>query len=79
MSTTYVYLSDECLHANIGMNCNRGKEETYQPLLNAGTNWYDARRSIDLILAKDNTLELTITPVDGGQAKLPELRWKDFM
>ena len=44
LSTTYVYLSDECLHANIGMNCNRGKEETYQPLLNAGTNWYDARR-----------------------------------
>ena len=73
LSTTYVYLSDECLHANIGMNCNRGKEETYQPLLNAGTNWYDARRSIDLILAKDNTLELTITPVDGGQAKIARI------
>lgn len=27
LSTTYVYLSDECLHANIGMNCNRGKRK----------------------------------------------------
>lgn len=73
LSTSYVYLSEEALHANIGMHCNRGKEEIYYPLLDAGTNWYDADRQIDLILARDNTLALTITPVDGGQPRIARI------
>lgn len=70
LTTSYVYLSEEKLRANIGMNCNRGKEEVYQPLLDAGTNWYDATKQLDLILARDNTLSIMVTPLDGGKPKV---------
>lgn len=73
LSTSYVYLSEEKLRANIGMNCNKGQEEIYQPLLDAGTNWYDARKQIDLILARDNTLTITITPLDGGNPRIARI------
>lgn len=73
LSTDYVYLSDERLRANIGMNCNRGREEIYLPLLDAGTNWYDAHKELDLLLARDNTLSLMITPVDGTKPRIARI------
>lgn len=73
LTTSYVYLSEDKLRANIGMKCNKGQEEIYQPLLDAGTNWYDAKKQLDLILAKNNTLSVMITPLDGGQARIAQI------
>lgn len=56
LSTSYVYLSDDKLRANIGMTCDRGQEEIYLPILDAGTNWYDAKKEFDVMLVKDNTI-----------------------
>lgn len=73
LSTSYVYLSDDKLRANIGMTCDRGREEIYFPILDAGTNWYDAKREFDVMLVKNNTITLNIAPVDGGKARLAKI------
>ena len=73
LSKDYVYLSEEKLKANIGIECNRGTEKTYQPLLDAGTNWFEAKREIDFILAKENRMPITETPLDGGRPRVAEI------
>ena len=73
LSTSYVYLSDDKLRANIGMTCDRGREEIYFPILDAGTSWYDAKREFDVMLTKNNTITLNIAPVDGGKSRLAKI------
>jgi hypothetical protein len=65
LSTAYVYLSDDKLRANIGMTCDSGQSEIYYPILNAGTNWYDAKNTFDVMLIKNNVITFNISPVDG--------------
>ena len=73
LSKDYVFLSEEKLKANIGIECNRGQEKAYQPLLDAGTSWFEARKEIDFILAKNNRLPLTVTPLDSGRPRIAEI------
>ncbi len=69
----YVHLSDEKLVANLGMQCNKGKQEIYLPLLHAGMNWYDAGKELDIMLSKNNKIAITITPVDGRAPRIAEI------
>lgn len=73
LTDSYIFLSEDKIRANIGMQCNKGQEEIYLPLLNAGTNWFEARKTLDLILAKNNKLSLTITPLDGSVPRIAEI------
>lgn len=73
LSKEYVYLSEEKLKANIGIECNKGSQKGYQPLLDAGTNWFDAKKEMDFILAKHNGVLLTVTPLNGGRQRIAEI------
>ncbi len=73
LSTSYVYLSPDKLRANIGMECDRGQEAVYLPILNAGTSWYDAKKELDVMLVRNNTIALTITPVDGSRTRVAQI------
>lgn len=73
LSSLYVYLSDDKLRANIGMTCDRGQGEIYFPILDAGTNWYDAKCEFDVMLAINNTITLNIAPVDGGRTRIAKI------
>ncbi len=73
LSNEYVYLSDDKLRANIGMKCDKGQEEIYFPILNAGTSWYDVDKEFDVMLVKNNTLSLTITPIDGSRTRVANI------
>lgn len=73
LSTSYVYLSPDKLRANIGMECDRGQEAVYLPILNAGTSWYDAKKELDVMLVRNNTFALTITPVDGSRTRVAQI------
>lgn len=73
LSGEYIYLSDDKLRANIGMKCDRGQEEIYFPILNAGTSWYDVAKEFDVMLVKNNTLSLTITPIDGSRTRIANI------
>lgn len=69
LSAAYVYLSEDKLRANIGMTCDRGQTEVYYPILDAGTNWYDAKKVFDVMLVKNNVITLNIVPVDGSRTR----------
>lgn len=73
ISRDYMFLSAEKLKANIGIECNKGQEKTYQPLLDAGTNWFEAKKEIDFMLAKENRILLTVTPLDSGRPRIAEI------
>ncbi|MDE6220272.1 MAG: hypothetical protein K2G51_07605 [Lachnospiraceae bacterium] len=73
LSTSYVYLSEDKLRANIGMTCDRGQVEVYYPILDAGTNWYDAQNTFDVMLVKNNAITLNISPVDGRKTRVARI------
>lgn len=73
LSTSYVYLSEDKLRANIGMTCDRGQTEVYYPILDAGTNWYDAQKTFDVMLVKNNAITLNIVPVDGSRTRIARI------
>ncbi|MDE7417776.1 MAG: hypothetical protein K2N44_15975 [Lachnospiraceae bacterium] len=73
LSTSYVYLSEDKLRANIGMTCDRGQTEVYYPILDAGTNWYEAQNTFDVMLVKNNTITLNISPVDGRKTRVARI------
>ena len=78
LSKEYVFLSDEKLRANIGISCNKGQEKTYQPLLDAGMNWFEARKEMDFILERNNRIPITVTPLDGGKTRIAEITLDGF-
>jgi len=73
LSSSYIYLSQDKLRANIGMTCDKGQEEVYFPILHAGTNWYEAQSMFDVILAKTNIITLNIVPVDGSRTRIARI------
>ena len=75
LSGAYVYLSADKLRANIGMTCDKGQAEVYYPILDAGTNWYEANRVFDVMLVKNNTITLEGMKVRGNKTNRVELRF----
>lgn len=62
----YVYLGEDKLKSNIGMEVVRRGEDSYFAVLDAGTNWYEAAADFDLILESGNQVTFRITPLTGG-------------
>ena len=44
-------------------------ELSYLPLIDAGKNWYDSTREIQVILDNEDTLSFVITPLNGKNVK----------
>lgn len=66
---SYVYLGADMLHANVGLLASRGGGNLYYPLLEAGTNWFEASGECDFLLDADMAFSLQITPLSGREAK----------
>jgi hypothetical protein len=47
------------------MTCDKGQAEVYYPILDAGTNWFDADKRFDVMLVKGNSITINIVPIDG--------------
>lgn len=65
----YVFLGNDKLRANIGMRIFRQGEESYYALLDAGMNWYEAERTLEVYLQDGNELTLLITPLINNAAE----------
>lgn len=53
--------------------CGKAWADSCQPLLDAGTNWYDAKAEIDFLLEEENRFSLRITPLNGGEIRDVEI------
>ncbi len=65
----YVYLGEDKLKSNIGMDLLKCGQEAYHALLDAGVNWYEAQTQLDIIADPSGVLEILITPLTGKMPK----------
>ena len=70
---SHVFLGEDKLKANIGMGVLRRGVDSYFALLDAGQNWFDARKECEFILESDATFELRVTPLNGKDATVVEI------
>lgn len=68
----HVFLGDEKVKTNIGMQVFRRGEASYLALLDAGVNWYEAERTVEFYVQDCRALELRLTSLTGGEARLLE-------
>lgn len=66
----YVFLGEEKLKANIGMQVLKQGETSYYALLDAGINWYEAQKECEFLLESGNSFEIKVTPLNGKGARL---------
>lgn len=65
MEKNYVFLGNDKLKANLGLQVQRRGIHSYYALLDAGINWYEAEHSCDLYLQGENAFDIVITPLKG--------------
>ena len=70
---TMIFLGQDKLRANVGMYVNRKGKDSYLALLDGGENWFDSKKTVDLILDTGNTFVITITPLDGRNVRNVEI------
>ena len=69
----YIFLGNDKLKANIGMNILRQGEETYLALLDAGVNWYEAAKEFEFYLQDGNEITFIITPLVGKAGMMAQV------
>jgi len=67
---SHVFLGNDKLKANIGMQVMRRGESSYFALLDAGVNWFEAERVMECYLQEGNTLEFVVTPLIGKNVRI---------
>lgn len=73
LGSNYVFLGEDKLKANIGMNVLRRGMESYFALLDAGQNWFDARKECDFILESEPVFEIRLSPLNGRDTTIVEV------
>ena len=78
LSESHVFLGNDKLKANVGLNIlNRG-EPGYLALLDAGVNWFEATGSCEVILDKGNKISFVITPLTGKNPEIVDITLSDL-
>lgn len=85
-SQQYLFLGNDMLRYNVGVSMWKGETEEYVPLLDAGTNWYDACAQVSFLMEETECIELLVTPIDGSGAyvervllpELPQRPWRGY-
>lgn len=60
-----IFLGKDKLRSNVGIRAMDRGEEIYHPLMDAGTNWYEAGSELTFVLTGDRSIPLYITPISG--------------
>lgn len=69
----HIYLGEDKLKSNVGMNVLRRGSASYLAMLNAGISWYDVKCEYELFLPEDHCLRFEIIPLDGSAHTVKEL------
>ena len=70
---SYVYLGQDKLKSNIGMKVRRQGEESYQALLDAGINWYEAQNDMEFYLLEGRAVEILLTSLTGKGSRIARI------
>lgn len=69
----HVFLGKDKLKSNIGMKVLRQGEESYQALLDAGINWYEAKNTMEFYLLEGRAVEILITSLTGNGNRIARI------
>lgn len=78
ISENHVLLGNDKLKANVGINVLKRGQNSYLPLLDAGINWFEVRKSCRIILNEGNKVILVVTPMTGKNPELAEITLTDL-
>lgn len=73
LSNNHVFLGNDKLKSNVGINVYKRGEKAYMPLVDAGVNWYEVARETDIILNQTNKISLVITPLTGKNPEIVDI------
>ncbi len=62
----FIFLGDDKLTSNIGINLLSQGSEAYYALLDAGTCWYEAEASVEFYISGGNDVTLAVSSITGG-------------
>jgi hypothetical protein len=65
----YAFLGLDKLKANIGMKVLRKGLDSYFAVMDAGVNWFEAKKEYDVILEDGSDISIILTPLNGKEAK----------
>ena len=65
----YLYLGEDLIRSNIGMNMIVQGTETWYPVISAGVNWYEADTSFTCLLSGEPELVFTVSSLDGSSQR----------
>ena len=74
----YVFLGEDKLKSNIGINLLKCGKEAYHAILDAGINWYEAQAQLDIYVDQTGVLDFQITPLTGGKPRTIQLYLEDL-
>lgn len=75
----FVFLGEDKLKSNIGMQVFERGKETYLALLDAGVNWYEAKQNFECYARGGNELELRIISLIGGESRTVSVTLEDML
>lgn len=75
----HVFLGEDKLKANIGINVLDRGRETYFALLDAGINWYEATQEFEFYMRGGNELDLLITSLIGRESRTVRITLEDML
>lgn len=78
LQENYIFLGNDKLKSNIGMNVITDGRESYFPLADAGVNWYDIHGEYEFLLGKERELRLRLTPLTGKDLRWAVIRLSEF-
>lgn len=78
ISKKYVFLGDDKLKSNIGMNVDKRGTSAYMALLDAGHNWFESSTECDIILNQGNRISFVVTPLTGEKPQVVDITLDDL-
>lgn len=78
ISSGYVFLGNDKLKSNIGMNVKRRGEDSYLAILDGGVNWFDVNKECEIILNQGNRLTFVVTPLTGKNPEMVDITLVDL-
>ena len=78
LSESHVFLGNDKLKCNVGINAMRRGEPSYMALMDAGVNWFESKKQYDFILDKGNKVSFVITPLTGKNPEVVDITLTDL-
>ncbi|MBR6302854.1 MAG: hypothetical protein IKR35_03285 [Lachnospiraceae bacterium] len=73
-----IFLGNDKLTANVGMNILSQNDETYYAILDAGVSWYDAGETFEFYIQDGNYIEFIIRSLVGSGDRIARITLDDF-